>query len=317
MSKKIILFLLLITISNQFFGQVTNNKFLNIIEDGIVSITIAQGFIEEKQRLKDGSLDYLHNININYFISYFTNNQYFTKYNSDSTKLIFEKDRWVNYTTKYNNDTSRLIKIKIELITPSKQSKNELIKSFYNDEIVIYQGHGRRGLGPDFDDINETDGNFVIGDKSNLHLSEKLKLPGDKSYKIVKTANNDIEQLTESNFKKQSRFWFFNACNTKYYHDEFESELLPLAVRENLDIFLTKSLISLFSTAATSLKFIDLILEGKNYDKIPNRLFETQQTTLYQSGIYNSNVILSFKPCFYWSYIENPEIETIKKKKLP
>lgn len=317
MSKKIILFLILITISNQFFGQVTNIKFLNIIEDGIVSITIAQGFIEEKQRLKDGSLDYLHNININYFKSYFTNNQYFTKYNSDSTKIIFEKDRWINYTTKYNNDTSRIVKLKIELITPNKHSKDELIKSFYNDEIVIYQGHGRRGVGPDFDDINDPNGNFVIGDKSNLHKLDKLKLPGDKSYTIVKIERNDLEELNNLNFSKHSRFWFFNACNTKYYQDEFESELLPLPVRENIDIFLTKSLISLFSTAATSVKFIDLILEGKNYEKIPNRLFETQQTTLYQSGIYNSNVILSFKPCFYWNYIENPEIETIKKKKLP
>ena len=299
------------------FAQPSNAKFLKIIEDGVVEITIAQGYIEEKQRQKDGSLDYLHNINMNYFKSYFINNQYIKKITKDTSELIFEKERWVNYVTKNNNDTSRLIKLKIKLISPSVKAKNELINGICKSEIFIYQGHGRRGLGPDFDDINEMDGNFVIGDNSKLHKDNKLKLPGDKSYTIVKVGENDLEKLKDTSFTNHPRFWFFNACNTKYYQDELESELLPNKVISNTDILLTKSLISLFSTAATSIKFIDLLLEGKNYDKIPARLFESQQTTLYRSGIYNTNVILSFKPCMYWNYEENPNTEVEEKKKLP
>ncbi|MBK8723432.1 MAG: hypothetical protein IPL95_14560 [Saprospiraceae bacterium] len=118
-----IFLIILCQIAVPLFAQPSNAKFLKIIEDGLVEITIAQGYIEEKQRQKDGSLDYLHNINMNYFKSYFINNQYVKKTTKDTTELIFEKERWLNYVTKNNNDTSRLIKLKIKLISPSIKAK--------------------------------------------------------------------------------------------------------------------------------------------------------------------------------------------------
>ncbi len=301
------------------FGQDRPTKLAAILADGKVHITIAQGYIEEKQRSKLGAQEHLHQLNHQYLTLYLSANQYHSKPSTHPNLHQFEKTTWLNYKNLSGRDTTAQVTLEITLIMPGAGSKKHFINAIQNAEILVYQGHGRRGLGPDFDDIKQSRENFVIGLNSTLHRSGKVFAPGDRLYGEVSVGKNDLEGVPDSIWPPKSRFWFFNVCNSRYYLDEFQSDLLPEAVRSHTDILLTNSLISVYATAASTTRYLDLLLSGCPLEKIPPKLFEAQQTELYQSGLYNASVIQSFRTCYYWSHLAEagPEPTPTAKKKLP
>ena len=311
-------FLITILFANLLYGQNDGAKLAKILADGKVQIIVAQGYIEEQQRNKQGRLQQLHLHNYDYLSQYLLANRYEKLPSNDTTLHLFSKKDWINFKTSTGLDTSALISFEFQLIMPGANSKHHFVNALRTAEILIYQGHGRRGLGPDFDDIECNKGNFVIGLNSQLHQANMVLPPGDLSYPTVAVGTNDLELMKDSIWEEHPRYWLFNVCNSKYYQDEWASAMVPEHIRQNTEILYTHSLISVFATAASTTRYLELILSGCPLAQIPPKLFEAQQTALFQSGLYNRSVIQSFSSCYYWNFKENhSENPKLKDKKKP
>ena len=311
-------FLIAILFVNLVYSQNDSAKLVKILADGKVQICVAQGYIEEQQRNKLGQLQQLHQHNYDYLRQYLLTNRYEKLPYSDTTLHFFIKKDWINFKTPKGTDTSALISFEFQVIMPGANSKHHFVNALRTAEILIYQGHGRRGLGPDFDGIECNKGNFVIGLNSQLHQANMVLPPGDPSYPTVAVGINDLEQMKDSTWEEHPRYWLFNVCNSKYYQDEWASAMVPEHVRKNTEILFTHSLISVFATAASTIRYLELILSGCPLEQIPAKLFEAQQTALFQSGLYNRSVIQSFSPCYYWNFqADHSKFQKLKNKKKP
>ena len=277
-----------------------------LLADQRLDVTIAQGYIEEIQQRENEKAKQLHEYNLDDLRNYFQQNGYTDLGKSGNIKQLFEK----NQPVKYQNTEGRLVEkdilIRVTVISPNGQESLEAFtEAILGSEVLIYEGHGRRGLGPDFDAINIPDGNFLISLKSSLHAKGTVQAPGDRTYPKVSVQENKLEKLTVENRWGENikyRIWFFNACNTRFYLDEFRSDLLPADLRAHTDILLTQNLVSLYTGAATSLAFLDHLLKALPTEDLPSKLFHTQQDILLKSGIYDPKIIATYLPCYFWNF---------------
>ncbi|GAA4207994.1 hypothetical protein GCM10022289_31250 [Pedobacter jeongneungensis] len=193
----------------------------------------------------------------------------------------------------YLTATKQLVDVDIYVYITSSKKKSpaSTFASFLaTKEIVIYSGHGRIGIGPDFDDEKSSKENFIVGLNTVAHANNQLKLqnsPHDKALRIkyVKgmhsRKDNDLESITKKNLFSENLYqvWFFNACSSIDYLDEIRgkwsvkdkmqkfglvrTETGKIKSKANLVIFGTKQ--SVRSDATPILK---QILAGKSMDDI-------------------------------------------------
>ena len=180
--------------------------------------------------------------------------------------------RTVTYPTKSGNRTSREIIVRIDLIPPGPGAKADYAKALSDSEIAIYNGHARRGIGPDFDDEKSAKENFVIGINSALH-DAKRAVPTSKIEQAhyVVGKENDLDQMTRDHKfdKEKYRVWLFEACTTIAYFDELRGGILPDVIdRANLDLMGTRTPAPLDTEMASSLAMIDGILSAQTIEQI-------------------------------------------------
>jgi len=105
------------------------------------------------------------------------------------------------------------------------------------DSVCLYAGHARYGTGPDFDPIESTAENFVIGVGAPQHLSGDLE-PGYDPHmnQILRGVQNDL--LTRRFDPERYQLWAFAGCTTRHYLDELRT-LVEGKRSDNLDLLVS------------------------------------------------------------------------------
>ena len=184
----------------------------------------------------------------------------------------FRLRRNVTYPTRGGDRVTREIIVRIKLVPPGPGAKGQYAQGLADSEVAIYNGHARRGIGPDFDEDKSAKENFVIGVSSALHAAGRAIAPTkvEQSHYVVEK-KNDLEQMTKSGAfdKEKYRVWLFEACTTIAYFDELRGGILPDKVdRTNLDLIGTRKPAPLITEMASSLAMLDGILAAKTIEQI-------------------------------------------------
>ena len=180
--------------------------------------------------------------------------------------------REVSYPTKDGNRITREVIVRVKLITPGAGAKAQYAQALTDYEIAIYNGHARRGIGPDFDEDKSPTENFVIGINSALHDAGRV-IPTSKVYQshYVTDHVNDLEQMTKAGkFNEEKyRIWFFGACTSLAYFDELRGGLLPESIdRSNLDLLGTAHEMPKAASVASTTALLDGILAAQTIEQI-------------------------------------------------
>ena len=184
----------------------------------------------------------------------------------------FRVRRNVTYPTRGGNRVTREVIVRIKLVPPGPGAKGQYAQGLKDSEVAIYNGHARRGIGPDFDEDKSAKENFVIGVSSALHAAGRAVAPTrvEQSHYVVEK-KNDLEQMTKGGAfdKEKYRIWLFEACTTIAYFDELRGGILPGEVdRTNLDLMGTRRPAPLITEMASSLAMLDGILAAKTMEQI-------------------------------------------------
>jgi peptidoglycan hydrolase-like protein with peptidoglycan-binding domain len=207
----------------------------------------------------------------------------------------FHLRRMVTYPTKSGDRTTREIIVRLKLIPAGSGAKAQYAKALKEDEIAIYSGHARRGIGPDFDKDKSATENFVIGVASALHAAGRAVPPSkvEQSHYVF-DKKNDLEAMTKAgDFDKEKyRIWLFEACTTIAYFDELRGGILPDPVdRTNLDLMGTRLPAPLITEMQSSLAMLDGILAAKTIEQITTEMDRAGDAFLAAlSGITPSDI---------------------------
>ena len=184
--------------------------------------------------------------------------------------------RDITYPNKSGDRTTREVIIRLDLIPPGTGAKEQYAKALSDSEIAIYNGHARRGIGPDFDEDKSAKENFVLGVNSALHAAGRV-IPTSKveqSHYVI-DKRNDLEQMTKSGAfdKEKYRIWLFEACTTIAYFDELRGGLLPDRMdRSNLDLIGTRVPALLINEMASSLAMLDGVIAAKTIEQVTDAM---------------------------------------------
>jgi peptidoglycan hydrolase-like protein with peptidoglycan-binding domain len=184
----------------------------------------------------------------------------------------FRLRRNVTYPTRSGDRTTREIIVRVKLVPPGPGAKGQYAQGLADSEVAIYNGHARRGIGPDFDQDKSAAENFVIGVNSGLHAAGRAVAPTkvEQSHYVI-DKKNDIEAMSKSGAfdKEKYRIWLFEACTTIAYFDELRGGILPEKMdRTNLDLMGTRLPAPLITEMASSLAMLDGILGAKTIEAI-------------------------------------------------
>jgi peptidoglycan hydrolase-like protein with peptidoglycan-binding domain len=188
----------------------------------------------------------------------------------------FRLRRNVTYPTRAGNRVTREVIVRIKLVPPGPGAKGQYAQGLKDSEVAIYNGHARRGIGPDFDEDKSPAENFVIGINSALHKAGRAVSPTkveQRHYVVEK--KNDLEQMTQSGAfdKEKYRVWLFEACTTIAYFDELRGGILPDEMdRTNLDLIGTRRPAPLITEMASSLAMLDGILAAQTIEQITDSM---------------------------------------------
>jgi hypothetical protein len=312
-----------------FFQKKTINHRANmeeLLQDGVLKITIAVGFTDEEQ-LDKNTVENIHELNVKSMRQWFEKKNW--KHTGTWGYSLAKEMYQGGQTVRYINETGvheQLIWVECAFLLPKSESLDFFSQSLDEAEIVVYMGHGRFGLGPDFDPIDSEKGNFLIGAYSSLHKTGKTQLPEVRvSSRVMVHEKNALETLQKDNNWKTGhyRLWFFNACNSQFYTDEIRSPLLPATVRSSkkMDLLVTEGLVALYAGAATTSFYLDHIFKGGDLESLPEKLFNIQKETLIKSKQYFDHVIETYNAVYSWQgihdnpvYFSQPPLKKLKIK---
>jgi peptidoglycan hydrolase-like protein with peptidoglycan-binding domain len=116
--------------------------------------------------------------------------------------------------------------------TPSPEAA--FAEGLVHDAVTIYSGHARYGTGPDFDEKESAEENFVIGLGAPGHRNRTLE-PGYNAHmnQILEGQPNDL--LTHRFDPERYQLWVFAGCTTRNYLDELRA-LVKGKDSRNLDL---------------------------------------------------------------------------------
>ena len=185
---------------------------------------------------------------------------------------LFRQRRDVTYPTRTGNRINREIIVRVKIIAPGEGAAAQYGQALSESEIATYNGHARRGIGPDFDPDKSAKENFVIGVGSALHAAGRAVSPSkvEQSHYVI-DHENDLEQMTKSGKfdKEKYRVWFFGACTSLAYFDELRGGLLGSQVdRTNLDLLGTRHENPTRASIPETLALLDGILASQTIEQI-------------------------------------------------
>jgi len=184
--------------------------------------------------------------------------------------------RDVNYPTRTGSRITREIIIRLNLIAPGTGAAEQFGKGLADSEIAIYNGHARRGIGPDFDEDKSPKENFIIGVGSALHAAGRAIEPSKvEQHHYVIDRVNDLEQMTQSGAfdKEKYRIWFFGACTSIAYFDELRGGILPASMdRSKLDLLGTRAPILKIAGVPSTIAMIEGVLNADTIESITDAM---------------------------------------------
>lgn len=134
------------------------------------------------------------------------------------------------------------------------------------DSVTIYSGHARYGTGPDFDPIESTAENFVIGVGAPQHLTGELE-PGYDPHMNQLLAGVPNDLLTRRFDPDRYQLWAFIGCTTRHYLDELRV-LLQGKQTDNLDVIVSTRPIYWNDSAFYPLAILRGLLRGQSINAI-------------------------------------------------
>lgn len=134
------------------------------------------------------------------------------------------------------------------------------------DAVCLYAGHARYGTGPDFDPIETTAENFVIGVGAPQHLSGELE-PGYDPHmnQILRGVPNDL--MTRRFDPERYQLWAFMGCTTRHYLDELRT-LVQGKRTDNLDLIVSTRPLYWSDSGYYPLAIIRALLRGQSVNDI-------------------------------------------------
>lgn len=134
------------------------------------------------------------------------------------------------------------------------------------DSVTIYSGHARYGTGPDFDPIDSSAENFVIGVSAPQHLTGELE-PGYDPHMNQLLAGVPNDLLTRRFDPERYQLWAFLGCTTRHYLDELRV-LLQGKQTDNLDVIVSTRPIYWTDSAFYPLAIVRGLLRGQSINAI-------------------------------------------------
>jgi hypothetical protein len=282
----------------------------SLLSDGVLKITFAIGYTEEYATIAQKGNVSLHNYSLdvlhkwiakkgwNRITSTGANPEIYT--GSSAFRVNGEIGFWEKNT-----------QIELKILLPRAESAKIFEEELLSTEIMVYMGHSRFGIGPDFDHIKSAEGNFVIGLNAPEHKNGLCQIASEYAQLNVASPKiNSLKELTNSQKTSeiQYRICFFNACNSFRYVDEWRSSVTPTFLRKvNTDLFCTRGVVNLGTVAYTSTLFIDEILEGKSMETMPSHIFDADKKARAECGLYIPEEVSGFKQNYFWDGIaDNP-----------
>jgi peptidoglycan hydrolase-like protein with peptidoglycan-binding domain len=185
---------------------------------------------------------------------------------------LFRLRREVTYPTRDGNRVTREIIVRAKLISPGEGAAAQYGDALAESEIATYNGHARRGIGPDFDPDKSAKENFIIGVDSALHAAGRAIATSkiEQNHYVIDHVN-DLEQMTKSGRfdKEKYRVWFFGACTSLAYFDELRGGILPESIdRSNLDLLGTRHENPNKASVPETLALLDGILAAQTIEQI-------------------------------------------------
>ena len=186
------------------------------------------------------------------------------------------------FTSSYVFSGNRNVEVIVRLIVPSSTAKESYTDALVNDEVVIYAGHARYGTGPDFDDIDNPEEQFIIGANSAGHSSGAYTPAYNEHMRsVVSGQGNDLERLSSEGAFQADKYqvWVFGACSTDDYVDEIRGGLVAGKDSSNLDIIGTTTPILLRDEGNATLMFIEGLLRQQSISSLVDELSANTEST--------------------------------------
>lgn len=134
------------------------------------------------------------------------------------------------------------------------------------DSVCLYAGHARYGTGPDFDPIESTAENFVIGVGAPQHLGGDLE-PGYDPHmnQILRGVPNDL--ITRRFDPERYQLWAFMGCTTRHYLDELRA-LVEGKRTDNLDLIVSTRPLYWSDSGYYPLAIVRGLLHGQSVNEV-------------------------------------------------
>jgi hypothetical protein len=306
-------------VNANIYNKITKNKhnadYESLLSDGVLKITFAIGYTEEYATIAQKGYVSLHNYSLevlhkwiakkgwNKITSPGVNPEIYT--GTSVFRVVGDVGFWEKNT-----------QIEFKILLPKAESAQIFGEELLSTEIMVYMGHSRFGIGPDFDHIKSAEGNFVIGLNTPEHRNGHCQIASEYAQLNVASPKiNSLKELTNSQktSENQYRICFFNACNSFRYVDEWRSRVTPDFLRKaNTDLFCTRGVVNLGTVAYTSTLFIDEILEGKSMETMPFNIFAADKKARAECGLYIPEEVSGFKQSYFWDGItDNPLVKNV------
>lgn len=241
--------------------QVTREpEYDKLIRDGVLTVTVAVGYdeggndVSELGELRKGLLS-----------------EGFQQVGSTGESAVHTYTRGL--MIQGHSGTMRVRLVSRSTAEPEERFADGLVQ----DAVTLYAGHARYGTGPDFDDIESTAENFVIGVGAPQHLSGELE-PGYDPHmnQILAGVTNDL--VSRRFDPNRYQLWAFLGCTTRHYLDELRA-LITGKQTDNLDLIVSTRPIYWSDMAFYPLEIVRALLRGRSINAIKAALCEQAQLT--------------------------------------
>jgi hypothetical protein len=179
-------------------------------------------------------------------------------------------DRQGSYFIKPFNHQGKQVHALVKVVDrDSAAPKSSYSKGMNQSDLVLYAGHGRAGLGPDFDDSDSMRENYIIGANAEGHANKSLTPTSDaEALGLAAGRGNDLEK---AQMKKGYQMVVYSGCNTESYLDELRA--LPHGKdSSNLNVVVSEAMVSWSEQVATTLAMLDGTMKAESLPALKERM---------------------------------------------
>ena len=176
-------------------------------------------------------------------------------------------DRNASYFVKpFKTKEGKQVQAVVRLVDSSQpQPKKSFADAMENDSFIMYAGHARYGTGPDFDDVDSPDGNYVIG---KPYVNKGAIGPND---------------LEKAQMTADYQLMLFAACKSKHYTDELRN--IPKNKNtSNLDFLTSNDKLSWILSSYHLLTALDGVMAQKSIEEIQADLEKVEGISFQAEG---------------------------------